>query len=285
MAPTARDETWSRLVDPHRRELRRDGWTLSYIDLPGSGTPVVLVHGYADSSYSWHETAPALSGAGHRLVLPDAPGLGRSGAPPRPYRYTIESQAAEILALCDHLGIERFRLVGHSMGGGILLHLCLEHPDRVERAVALAPACRRPRRRMALEYPGVSLLATALPPELIFAHGLRHVYHDPALATETRIAEYARPARLRRTYWHSLARITREFFSPEIERMVERYGELRPPLLILWGEHDTWLPEKLGRWLRPRAPHVGYEVIEGAGHNLQQERPTEVNRELIAFLS
>jgi pimeloyl-ACP methyl ester carboxylesterase len=285
MAQTTRDEPWGRLVDPHRRELQRDGWALSYVDLPGAGTPVVLLHGYADSSYSWHETAPALAGAGHRLVLPDTPGLGRSGVPPRPYRYTIENQAAELLLLCDHLGLERFQLVGHSMGGGLLLHLCLEHPDRVERAVALAPACRRPRRRMALEYPGVWLAATALPPELIFRQGLRQVYHDPALATSTRVAEYARPARLRRSYWRSLSRITREFFSPEIERMVERYGELRPPLLILWGEHDAWLPEKLGRWLGPRIPHARYEVIEGAGHNLQQEKPAEVNRRLIAFLS
>ncbi|MBW2531225.1 MAG: alpha/beta hydrolase [Deltaproteobacteria bacterium] len=277
------DETWARLVQPHRRDLVREGHRLHFVDLPGSGHPVVLLHGYTDSSYSWHATAPALVAAGHRVVMVDLPALGRSTAPPRPHRLTLENQAAAVLELCDHLGLETFDLIGHSMGGAILLHLCLEVTDRLRRAVALAPACRRPKRRMALSYPGVPLLAAAIPPSLVFRAGLRHVYHDPACVTRARVEEYSRPAR-RRTYWLDVARLTREFFSPAMEAMVQRYAELRPPLLILWGEHDAWLPERLGRWLHRRMPQARYEVISGAGHNLHQERPERVNRLVLEHL-
>ncbi len=274
------DRAWRSRVEAGRRDLDLGGRPLHLIDL-GEGPPVLAIHGFADSCYTWHRNDRALREAGLRTVLVDQPGLGRSA--PTGRGFGIEGQARAILAAADALGLERFHLLGHSMGGAIALFLALRHGDRVGRVAALAPACYPPRRRLPLSYPGAPWAARRIPLELMIRGGLRDVFGDRRLITAALVAEYTAAAR-RPDFVATLTGLSREFFSPAFERMCASYESIPRPLSIVWGEADRWLPAWYGERLCSQVPGARLRVLP-AGHMVHQERADEVNGELGRFFA
>ncbi|MFC9386648.1 alpha/beta fold hydrolase [Streptomyces venezuelae] len=112
---------------------------IRWIDLPGEGPVRVFVHGLGCTSASdfAHIAAhPALGGG--RALLVDLLGFGLSDRP-ADYDYRMESQAAAVAALLDHLGLSGVDLVGHSMGGAVTIHLAAARPELVARLVVAEP--------------------------------------------------------------------------------------------------------------------------------------------------
>jgi non-heme chloroperoxidase len=92
------------------------GYIELYYEDHGAGDPVVLIHGYPLNGASWEKQIPALLGAGHRVILYDRRGFGKSSQPTAGYNY--DTFAADLHALVKHLDLDNFALVGFSMGGG-----------------------------------------------------------------------------------------------------------------------------------------------------------------------
>ncbi|EDM74023.1 hydrolase, alpha/beta fold family protein [Plesiocystis pacifica SIR-1] len=113
-----------------------DGLDISYRVI-GDGDPVVLLHGWMVGGAVWDRVTDALTGAGLKLYIPDQRGAGESAKPER--GYDIEQYVADAIALADAAGLERFALVGHSMGGQIAQVVAAELGDRVSRMVLLCP--------------------------------------------------------------------------------------------------------------------------------------------------
>ncbi|MGE3074564.1 MAG: alpha/beta fold hydrolase [Dehalococcoidia bacterium] len=117
-------------------QTRRSGVRIRYERI-GSGSPVVLVHGYTASGYSnwiasgWVE---ALAGS-HTLLIPDLRGHGRSQKPYSSGAYSIAAMARDVLAVMDREGVESAPVFGYSMGGMVTLELLVEHSERIESAV------------------------------------------------------------------------------------------------------------------------------------------------------
>ena len=130
-----------------------DGTQLRIID-SGTGTPVVLLHGFGASMYSWRHTLPALTAAGYRVIAFDNRGFGFSAKPAHGYR-TAE-YATLTTALLDSLHIASAVLVGHSMGGAIAAEVALAHPDRVRGLVLIDAA------GYGMRWPGVLKIAVVL---------------------------------------------------------------------------------------------------------------------------
>ena len=102
-----------------------------HFELHGSrGEPLVLVHGYTGDSSDWRHQVAAFA-ATHRVLVMDHRGHGRSQAPAERSAYTIDRMTDDLEALIAHLGLERFHLVGHSMGGAIAQELALRSPNRL----------------------------------------------------------------------------------------------------------------------------------------------------------
>jgi pimeloyl-ACP methyl ester carboxylesterase len=99
----------------------------------GAGEPVVLVHGWAASGQMWEPLATDLART-YRVIVPDCRGHGQSGKPHEPSRYGVE-MANDVLRLLDHLGIPKAHIAGYSMGGGIVLKMLADHPDRFLTAI------------------------------------------------------------------------------------------------------------------------------------------------------
>src|SRR6478672_8023606 len=87
-----------------------------YYEDHGSGSPVVLIHGYPLSSTSWEKQIPALLDAGHRVIAYDRRGFGKSSQPTTGYNY--DTFAEDLHQVVTHLKLKQFALVGFSMGGG-----------------------------------------------------------------------------------------------------------------------------------------------------------------------
>jgi pimeloyl-ACP methyl ester carboxylesterase len=279
------DNDWNRLVEPYRDVLAMDGYKLRYIDM-GNGEPVIMVHGFADSSYCWHENTQALVEKGFRVILVDLPGLGRSGIPSGKYVFSIENLAASVLKVTNELALPRFSLVGSSMGGGIVLYLASNSSERVRRVAVFAPACFKPRSPFLVRLvglPGVDRLASGRVGRWFMWLGLRDMYYNDKKVDSKLVDEYAR-ALEKPGYTKVLARLRSEFFSDEFNRMAKGYKQLKLPLLIVWGQNDKRLPVRFGERLHRSVKGSRLVIIENCGHLPHQELPELVNPILTDFL-
>ena len=108
-----------------------NGVSLAY-RVMGAGEPLVLLHGFFGTGDSWSALFDVLSSS-HRLIVPDLRGHGRSSNPTG--TFTHRQSAADIFALLDHLGVNRFRAMGFSSGGMTLLHMATTQPNRIETMI------------------------------------------------------------------------------------------------------------------------------------------------------
>lgn len=116
----------------HKAEV--NGVRLHYVT-GGRGEPVVLLHGWAQTWYTWRRVMPLLSAAGFTVVVPDLRGMGDSARPADGYdKKTI---AAEVAALMRQLGHERFSVAGHDLGAQVAYALGRHHPDQVSKVAVL----------------------------------------------------------------------------------------------------------------------------------------------------
>lgn len=114
---------------------------MAYMDVAASkpnGRTVVLLHGKNFSGAYWAPTIKALSAEGYRVIAPDQIGFGKSSKPAA-YQFSFQALAANTKAVLDSRGVEKFVLVGHSMGGMLAVRMSLMYPDRVERLVLVNP--------------------------------------------------------------------------------------------------------------------------------------------------
>jgi pimeloyl-ACP methyl ester carboxylesterase len=115
------------------RSLQLSRLTLHIVTAGASaGEPVVLLHGWPQTSHEWRKLFPLL--ATYRLITPDLPGLGDSSAPDA---YDKKSIAAHLREMCERLGLERFHLVGHDWGGPTAFALVCLTPERVRTLTIL----------------------------------------------------------------------------------------------------------------------------------------------------
>jgi pimeloyl-ACP methyl ester carboxylesterase len=248
----------------------------------GRGAPVVLIHGLGASTFSYRYTIPELAQR-HRVVALDLKGFGFSERSERD-DYSLAAQARLVLGAMDRLGIQRAAVVGHSMGGAVAARVALAAPERVERLVLVDAATDRELERSAWLGP---LLRPLLPViALLTLHrrwfrrlSLRSAVHDPAHLTPEVLEGYIRPSRVRGTLRSMGALMAHHRRDKPIA-----YERIAAPTLILWGEHDRWIPPGRGEQLAARIPNARLRIVASAGHLPLEEQPEVSNKALLDFL-
>jgi pimeloyl-ACP methyl ester carboxylesterase len=109
-----------------------------YVRDDGSGTPVMLLHGFPDTGDVWRKQVPALVQQGFRAIVPDMRGRGRSSRPEAVSDYRLSSIVRDVTGILDALRIERAHLVGHDWGAGVAWLVAALAPERVDRLVAIS---------------------------------------------------------------------------------------------------------------------------------------------------
>jgi pimeloyl-ACP methyl ester carboxylesterase len=167
-APSVDQENWSSL----KNEVRLpSGIKLAYVELGDpAGDPLLLLHGYTDTSRSWSLTAPHLRK--YRLLIPDQRGHGASDAPECCYGPSQLAYDAKLLM--DALGIRRAAVAGHSMGSMVAMSMAAEYPERVTAIILVGSTALSPVRRGDWLYDSVAALQWPLDrPRRSCATGIR----------------------------------------------------------------------------------------------------------------
>ncbi|MGH7606517.1 MAG: alpha/beta fold hydrolase, partial [Gemmatimonadales bacterium] len=249
------------------------------------GTPVVFVHGFGASLYTWRHVLPPVVAAGYRVVAFDSRGFGFSGKPAERGAYTNAAYTRLVVALLDSLGIASAVLVGHSMGGAIAADVALRHPERVRGLVlvdAAGAGVRWPRLLTLARVPFLGAVATALRGRWITRRLLRSTYADPDKVTEADVDQYYAPVS-DPAFGRSLRGVLREFrFDTLLGQLND--AAIAAPTLVVWGAEDRWIPVRNGSRLAHALPRALFVVMPGTGHSPAEEAPEVVNRLLLDFL-
>ena len=248
-----------------------------------SGDPVLLVHGFPQSSYMWRHLIPALAMAGRRVIAPDLPGYGDSALEPPG---TWERHVDALERFRHALGLERIVLVNHDWGGLISMRWALDHsvplsglvisntgffPDGEWTGVGAA---------LRTEGQGEALI------DSISRDGLATILGQMGSGFDRSAVDEYWKAYTSEERRRGILELYRSGDLEKLEPYAGRLGELGVPTLVLWGENDDeYAPVERAHRFGREIPGSRTVVVEGAGHFVWEDDPERCWREVIAFLA
>jgi non-heme chloroperoxidase len=260
---------------------------LYYEDL-GSGTPVVLIHGFPLSGHSWEKQVPGLLAAGHRVLTYDRRGFGNSSRPSGGYDY--DTFAADLKTLLDTLDLREVTLVGFSMGTGeVTRYLGTYGSERISKAVLLAPippyllkTDDNPAGVDQAVFDGIMAAIVADRPAYL-KDFLDNFYNVDRLAG-TRISDQAW-----QLSWNVAAGASAIATLACVPTWLTDFRDDLPkidvPTLVVQGDEDRILPiDSTGRRLPALIKDVRFVEVAGGPHNIGWTHADEVNTALLDFL-
>jgi len=289
MPPRTKSRATKSAQATHSRFANVNGTRLHYL-AAGEGDPVVLLHGYAETSHMWLPLIAELAPT-HTIIAPDLRGAGQSSTPAD--GYTKAAMAQDIHALVRKLGFERIQIVGHDIGLMVAYAYAAQYPDEVDRIAlmdAFLPGVGNWRDVWLMRdlwhfhFYGKTPLALVRGRERIY---LEHFWNDFAADPAHSVPErdrrlyakaYARPGAMRSgfEYFRAFEQDANDF---------ARFAQtpLSMPMLVLTGEKASG--DFLIQQGRLVATNVEGVVVRNSGHWLMEEAPNQVISKLVEFLT
>jgi len=268
----------------------------------GSGRPLMLLHGYPETHLTWHKVAPQLAEQ-FSVFVPDLRGYGDSGRPQggeRHENYSFRAMAQDQVDVMRHYGHERFLVASHDRGARVTHRLCLDHPDRVEKACVMdiAPTLtmyQGTNQEFATKYMWWFFLIQPAPlPEHMI--GLDPVFYLQRIFAGLNKTPGAISPDVMNEYLHAFSNADAIHASCEdfraaadidleMDKADDKAGrKIECPLHVLWGAKGTVGPlwNVLATWREKCAAPVTGRALD-CGHFLQEESPQELLTELRHF--
>jgi len=295
-------KTPQELADPDGQFADVDGVSVYYrAQGDPANPPVILIHGFGGSTFTWRDTLPALASAGFYAVALDLPPFGLSDKSPD-IDYTRSGMADLVARFMSKLGIERADIVGHSMGGAVTAQFAVRHPERVDRLVFVAGGvfeAMQPTDEEAAQSGASAALSllnsidprSPLAPSLLrvlvnerfFLNTIRSAYADPDMVTPEVAAGYARILQIQDAPVGFLAYVqAQEQFPITLSDLAA--ATQNTPVLLMWGDQDTWVTPRLADAMEAALANVRRVDFPGVGHLPMEEVVQPFNEALIAFL-
>jgi pimeloyl-ACP methyl ester carboxylesterase len=253
-----------------------------HVTVAGSGEPVVLVHGIFASGYCWRQVVPLLA-RHYRVYTLDLLGFGESDMPPGA-DYSQSAQARRVHQAINALDLHDVRLVGHSMGGEISVHMMQQNPAPFAQWALVAADGFRPAftswQRGLLSGFWMQGLVRKFFAENGFRRSLRRIAADASAFTDEVIAAYCKPYR-RPEFPAAVRQLVRDREGGVVPAAMRALPKL--PTLLLWGDADRIVPVSIGEQYRAYLPHARWELLPGCGHMPMEERPEATAERLLAF--
>lgn len=256
--------------------------------MENSGEPVILMHGFPESSYMWEPMLVFLASKGYRCLAPDLRGYSAGARPKDIDSYRIDKIAHDVIALADIVGFQKIHLVGHDWGAGCGWTIVEQYPDRVNSWSALSiPHMKAfdiakkedPEQKAKSWY--MDLFQIPIIPELVFGMIIGIDEMPQKLwnkSSEGEVADYVnifreQSAREAIINWY---RANKELPIP--------YGDVSVPTILIWGNQDIAVA-RAGIEMTQNYMKGEYTMIElDAGHTLVQEDFPRVSKEILSHL-
>jgi pimeloyl-ACP methyl ester carboxylesterase len=270
------------------RQRAVDGLELYYTSV-GEGPATLLLHGLGGFAESWRYTAAALE-PHTRLIAVDLPGFGQSAKPRAAYSFGFFVEALD--AFLRVLELERVRLVGHSLGGGIATAFALAYPERVERLALLGATVPGFQLQPSTVYrlmvlPGVGELLSAFATRRVCAAALRRCLFtpDPVEIAFLVAHEYAaRTTPEGRAAYLATLRGVKEDFTTKAAAYRAALAEWDRPTLVIHGRQDRVVPFRHAEAAAQGIRRAQARWLDRCGHFPQIEHAAAVNGWLGEFL-
>jgi pimeloyl-ACP methyl ester carboxylesterase len=239
-----------------------------------NGEPIILLHGYSDSSFSYSTVLPLLDRK-YRVYVLDQRGHGESDRPAN--AYALSQFAADVLAFMDVMKIDKATIVGHSMGSFVAQHVAVAAPERVKRMV-LSGSATTIRNTVVTELQReVNALSDPIPERFVrdFQVGMAFQPMSDAFVAGVVKDSLNMPARV----WRE---VMAEMLSPKSQVELRK---IKVPTLILWGDKETVFPRSEQDALLAALPNARLKVYEDTGHAMHWERPERFAKDLQEFMN
>jgi pimeloyl-ACP methyl ester carboxylesterase len=278
------------VVVPQVRALRETvyGIKTHYVHA-GEGEPLIMIHGGgpgASGASGWANTIPALAEHFHVYAI-DLIGCGFTDKPL--IEYSFQTQVEHVAGFIDALNLNQVRIMGNSQGAYLAIKYVLDNPGRVKQAAlistgTLAGACGISDQGKAATLPRFDSSKESL------RAFIEVIVNDPSRITDelidARFEAASQPGH--REMLESLGRYRRLVQEDTTQRQVydvrARLPMLKIPFCFIWGGADRSAPlDPLGLGMKALCPDVPFHVVEGSGHQVQNDKPEECNRLLLEF--
>lgn len=278
------------LVDSKTRvAVARDGGEIvdtdvvpANVKVEGNGPPIILIHGFGAAMDWWDDIAPALA-TNHRVIRVDLIGHGGTAAPDS--GYTIERQASLVTAILDKLGIDRFTVIGHSLGGEVATALTEAHPARVERVILIDSPPKSETTfglgtRLAL-IPVVGELLSRFNTDAIIRKGLAQGFAPGFAVPEKFVADFKQLTytAFRTAHNDSIAYRRNKSLSERLAAL-----DKAPPVLVIFGARDALVAPASAK-LYERVAGAKVVTIDSVGHSPMVEAPEKTIDLINSFLA
>jgi pimeloyl-ACP methyl ester carboxylesterase len=277
------------LDGPYARLGPPDAPVRLYYEDQGKGSPLLLIHGFGASTYTWRNIAPELA-RNHRVITVDLKGFGQSDKP-FDGRYSVFDQAELLAQLIEDRDLRNLTIIGHSFGGGVALRLALQANERLSGRISklvLLDTIAYPQNvpvffRM-LNMPLFSQLGVRMvPPSVQTRVALQIAYLDDSKIDDSEVDTYAAPLKTAAGK-HAIIHSARQIVPADLEEIAKRYNSVKLPTLILWCDHDRIVPLEVGIKLRRNLPNSTLRLVQDCGHMPQEEQPEATLSLLKGFL-
>lgn len=236
----------------------------------GTGPVLVLLHGMFSSLHTWDDWVVDLR-QDYRVVRLDLPGFGLSGNRPDG-NYTAPADLALIHSFIDSLEIDRFVIVGNSMGGALAWQYALDYQDQVQ-AMILVDAAGYPGGDSPVIFklarlPMLGELLTYMTPRWIIENNMRSAYGDGKKMPQATVERYHKLILRAGNRKANLIRMRGQW----VDRSSEIVS-LALPTLIIWGAEDSWIDLSMAEHFAADLPHATLIIYDGVGHAPMEEAP------------
>lgn len=289
------------LADKNGAFISIDGEAIYYVAEGNSTDPVIIfIHGFGGSTFTWRDILEPVSDQGFYALALDLPPFGLSSKNPA-LDYSRSAMADLVAAFMDELGIATATIVGHSMGGAVTAQFAVKHSERIDQLVFVAGGVFSTStetesdsgagrtspfsllQRIDPRSPLATVALRALVNRDFFRDTLMSAYYDDALVTDEAVDGYARLLLIEDAPAGFLAyTVARDTNPVTLEELAEASAEI--PVLIIWGEEDTWVPITVGKTMAQTLKNVKFVYYPAVGHLPMEENTEGFIEDLLRFL-
>jgi pimeloyl-ACP methyl ester carboxylesterase len=277
-----RAELEKRYVASSPQMIEVDGLKVHYKETGPQGAPaLLLLHGFGSSLQAWDDWSESLEKK-YKVIRLDLPGFGLTGAS-SDNDYSEEKDLAILTHFADKLGLDKFSVIGHSMGGKMAWSLAASQPERVQALVLMAPDGFPEAKDIGTkpyEVPAVMGLIKYALPKYLVRKSIEPAFSDAEALNDALVNRYYDMLRAPGVRGAILDRSNQTIYTDPVPRL----KTIKAPTLLIWGEQDQMIPNTNAQSYANVLLNSTTVIVPKLGHLLQEEQPEKGLTSVMQFL-